>query len=90
MSELKSNLLSIRNGGLFKFTTRLLMNIDTENMDTYKQQILNAGNNKAYGAGDNSEEVMMIYNNLLEEKYKSSGLIDTIWKSNPNAYLSEQ
>jgi hypothetical protein len=79
MSELKSNLLSIRNvGGLFKFTTRLLMNIDTENMDTYKQEILNAGNNKAYGAGDNSEEVMMIYNNLLEEKYKSSGTIDTI------------
>ncbi|GMU89772.1 MAG: hypothetical protein AMXMBFR49_19790 [Chlorobiota bacterium] len=84
MSELKSNLLSIRNvGGLFKFTTRLLMNIDTENMDTYKQEILNAGNNKAYGAGDNSEEVMMIYNNLLEEKYKSSGVIDTVGKVTP-------
>ncbi|MBK7265410.1 MAG: hypothetical protein IPI12_03535 [Ignavibacteriales bacterium] len=59
------------------------MNIDTENMDTYKQEILNAGNNKAYGAGDNSEEVMMIYNNLLEEKYKSSGTIDTIGKVTP-------
>jgi hypothetical protein len=84
MSELKSNLLTIRNvGGLFKFTTRLLMNIDTENMDTYKQEILNAGNNKMYGAGDNSEEVMMIYNNLLEEKYKSSGVIDTVGKVTP-------
>ncbi|MBK7868781.1 MAG: T9SS type A sorting domain-containing protein [Ignavibacteriales bacterium] len=90
MSELKSNLLSIRNvGGLFKFTTRLLMNIDTENMDTYKQEILNAGNNKAYGAGDNSEEVMMIYNNLLEEKYKSSGVIDTVGIVTPVlAYLN--
>ena len=79
LSELKSNLLSIRNvSGLFKFTTMLLMNVDTQNMDTYKQEILNAGNNKAYGAGDNSEQVMMIYNNLLEEKYKSSGVIDTV------------
>jgi hypothetical protein len=79
ISELKSNLLSIRNvGGLFKFTTMLLMNVDTEKMDTYKQEILNAGNNKMFGAGDNSEEVMMVYNNLLEEKYKSSGVIDTV------------
>jgi hypothetical protein len=84
MSELKSNLLSIRNvGGLFKFTTMLLMNIDTENMDTYKREILNAGNNKMYGAGGNSEEVMMIFNSLLEEKYKSSGLIDTVGKVTP-------
>jgi len=84
MSELKSNLLTIRNvGGLFKFTTMLLMNVDTENMDTYKQEILNAGNNKMYGAGENSEEVMMIYNNLLEEKYKSSGAIDTVGKVTP-------
>jgi hypothetical protein len=84
MSELKSNLLSIRNtGGLFKFTTMLLMNIDTENMDTYKQEILNSGNNKMYGAGDNSEEVMMIYNNLLEEKCKPFGIIDTVGKVTP-------
>ncbi len=84
MSELKSNLLSIRNvGGLFKFTTMLLMNVDTENMDTYKQEILNAGNNKMNGADDNSEQVMMIYNNLLEEKYKSSGVIDTVGKVTP-------
>ncbi len=90
LSELKSNLLSIRNvSGLFKFTTMLLMNVDTQNMDTYKQEILNAGNNKMYGAGDNSEEVMMIYNSLLEEKYKSSGVIDTVGIVTPIlAYLN--
>jgi len=77
--ELKTELLRIRQTGtLFKSTTMLLLNIDTENMDTYKQEILNAGNNKMYGSGDNSEQVMMIYNNLLEEKYNSSGIIDTV------------
>jgi hypothetical protein len=44
---------------------------------------MNAGNNKMYGAGDNSEEVMMIYNTLLEEKYKSSGVIDTAGQVTP-------
>lgn len=79
-----TELLRIRqSGNLFKATTVLLLNIDTQNMETYKQEILSAGNNKMYGAGDNSEEVMMIYNTLLEEKYKSSGLIDTAGQVTP-------
>ncbi|MBV6445083.1 MAG: hypothetical protein IFNCLDLE_01349 [Ignavibacteriaceae bacterium] len=77
--DLISELLRIRQTGpLFKSTTMLLINIDTENMGSYKQEILNAGNNMMYGSGDNGEQMMMIYNNLLEEKYKSSGTIDTV------------
>lgn len=84
LQDLISGLLRIRQiGNLFKVTTMLLMNIDTENMAAYKQEILNAGNNKMNGAGDNSEQVMIIYNSLLEEKYKSSGLIDTAGKVTP-------
>ena len=65
------------------------MNIDTENMDVYEQEILNSGNNKMNGAGDNSEEVMIAFNSLLEEKYKSSGVIDTSGKVAPLlAYLN--
>jgi hypothetical protein len=84
IQDLITDLLRIRQtGNLFKATTMLLLNIDTQNMATYKQEIMNAGNNKMYGAGDNSEEVMMIYNTLLEEKYKSSGVIDTAGQVTP-------
>ncbi len=90
IQDLISGLLRIRQtGNLFKSTTMLLMNIDTENMATYKQEILNAGNNKMNGAGDNSELVMMIYNSLLEEKYNPGGVIDTAGKVAPLlAYLN--
>ncbi len=65
------------------------MNIDTENMDVYKQEILNSGNNKMNGAGDNSEEVMIAFNSLLEEKYNPGGVIDTAGKVAPLlAYLN--
>ena len=84
IQDLITGLLRIRQtGNLFKSTTMLLMNIDTENMAAYKQEILNSSSNKMNGAGDNSEQVMMIYNSLLEEKYKSSGLIDTAGKVTP-------
>ena len=90
IQDLITGLLRIRQtGNLFKATTMLLMNIDTENMATYKQEILNAGNNKMNGAGDNSELVMTIYNNLLEEKYNPGGVIDTAGKVAPLlAYLN--
>jgi len=90
IQDLITGLLRIRQtGNLFKATTMLLMNIDTENMATYKQEILNVGNNKMNGAGDNSELVMTIYNNLLEEKYNPGGVIDTAGKVAPLlAYLN--
>ncbi len=90
LQDLITRLLRIRQtGNLFKSTTMLLMNIDSENMATYKQEILNAGNNKMNGAGDNSELVMMIYNSLLEEKYNPGGVIDTAGKVAPLlAYLN--
>jgi len=90
IQDLITALLRIRQtGNLFKATTMILMNIDTDNMEQYKLEILNSGNNKMNGAWDNIEEVMIVFNNLLEEKYNPSGIIDTAGKVLPLlAYLN--
>ncbi|MBE2279180.1 MAG: T9SS type A sorting domain-containing protein [Ignavibacteriaceae bacterium] len=84
LTELTTYLLEIRNHGeIFKPVTMLLMNIDTENKEIYTDEILNPGSNKMTQSSGQTEEIMVKFNLLLEEKVKITGEIDTLGVINP-------